>query len=192
MKKAIAATLFLFFTACAIGCSGSQQNSVQPQKKNNVLIVFYSHSGHTREVARQLQQLTGGDLVELETAQPYPSSYDELTRQAKREQQTGYKPELKTRIDNLYQYDTIYLGTPVWWSGLSLPLMTFLSQHDLSGKTIMPFVTHGGGGEGRCFTNIKDLCQRATVKHGFSIKADNVKNAKTELPAWLRQEGIVK
>lgn len=79
------------------------------------LIVFYSRSGNTRALARQLQTLIGAELVELETVQPYPEAYRAVTEQAKHELESGFKPRLKTRIDHIQAYDVILVGSPNWW-----------------------------------------------------------------------------
>ncbi|MEM2930811.1 MAG: flavodoxin [Thermoproteota archaeon] len=103
------------------------------------LIVYYSWSGNTRRIARIIHKLVSGDIVELEPVNPYPQSYNATVEQAKREIQSGYKPPLKTKIDNIEHYEIIFIGSPNWWGSLAPPVASFLSQYDLSGKTIIPF-----------------------------------------------------
>ena len=108
----------------------------------NVLTVYYSHSGNTKECARQIHQQARGDIVEIIPVDPYPQNYDAVVAQAKQELKSGYKPALRTRVENIESYDVILVGSPNWWNTVAPPVMTFLSQYDLSGKAIFPFITH--------------------------------------------------
>jgi flavodoxin len=98
-----------------------------------VLILYYSRTGNTKAVATQIHQLIGGDLVEIQTVEPYPDDYDTLVAQNAEEQRTEYKPPLKTIIDNIKDYDVIFIGSPLWNVRLTPPVRSFLSSHDLSG-----------------------------------------------------------
>ncbi|NIV37833.1 MAG: flavodoxin, partial [Anaerolineae bacterium] len=102
-----------------------------------ILIVYYSYSpsGNTRRIADLIRQEVGGTVHEIEPEAPYPRSYDATVDQAKGEIQSGYKPPLKSDLDSAKAYDTIFVGSPNWWSTIAPPVATFLSQHDLSGKT---------------------------------------------------------
>lgn len=153
------------------------------------LIVFYSRSGNTRALAGQLQALTGGELVELETVQPYPEEYRAVTEQAKRELASGFKPPLKTTINDIQAYDVIFVGSPNWWGTVAGPVRTFLSEHDLSGKTIAPFITHEGSALGRSVADIKKLCPRSTVVDGLAVRGSRAASAREEADAWLRKIG---
>ncbi|HEY8541015.1 MAG TPA: flavodoxin, partial [Pseudothermotoga sp.] len=105
------------------------------------LVVYYSWSGNTQKIARLIQELTDGDIVELIPETPYPSSYNATLEQAKKEIQANYKPPLKTKIDNIEDYEIIFVGSPNWWGTMAPPAATFLSQYDLSGKKIAPFIS---------------------------------------------------
>lgn len=150
-----------------------------------ILIVYYSRTGNTGAVARHIQAQVGGDLVELQTLTPYPDDYKSTTAQAKKELQTGYKPPLKTAIENIAAYDVIFLGSPNWWGSIAAPLRTFLSDYDLSGKIVAPFMTHGGGALGRSVTDIKNLCPKATVTDGLAVSGPKAASAQEEVAAWL-------
>lgn len=151
-----------------------------------ILIVYYSHTGNTRAVAQHIQAHAGGALVELQTLTPYPGEYKALTDQAKKELQTGYKPPLKTSIENIATYDLIFLGSPNWWGTIAAPLRTFLSDYDLSGKIVAPFMTHGGGGLGRTVADIKSLCPAAFVTDGLAVRGTKAATAQGDVAAWLR------
>ena len=155
-----------------------------------VLIVYYSFSGNTRALASLLQQRTGGDLVELEPVTPYPAEYRAVTEQAKRELESGFKPPLKTRIDNLAAYDVVLVGSPCWWGTIATPVITFLSENDLAGKTVAPFMTHGGSGLGRSVAHIRELCPRATVREGLAVNGGRAASAGKEADAWLAGLGL--
>lgn len=157
-----------------------------------VLTVFYSRSGNTRALAALMQALAGGDIAELETVHPYPAEYRATTEQAKRELAEGFMPPLKTRFENLAQYDAIIVGSPCWWSTVAPPVMTFLSGHDLSGKTIAPFMTHEGSGLGHTVADLKRLCPNSNVTEGLAVRGSRAAEARNEAAEWLARIGLVK
>jgi flavodoxin len=142
-----------------------------------VLIVYYTYSGNTRKVAHEIHRMIGGDIVEIQPLAPYPDSYDAVVEQAKRELHTRYRPELKARIGDVSSYDTVFVGSPNWWHTIAPPVFTFLAEEDLSGKTIIPFITHGGGGLGRSAEDIAALCPRAKVPESLAVYGADVKAA---------------
>jgi flavodoxin len=157
---------------------------------NKALIVYYSRSGNTREIANQIHGLVASDIVELQTVDPYPAEYEATTKQAKDELNRGYKPPLKTKIEGMESYGVIILGSPNWWGTLASPVRTFLSGYDLSGKTIAPFITHGGGGLGRSVTDLKALCPSSTILDGLAVWGKNAQSAQNDVDAWLRRIGM--
>lgn len=108
------------------------------------LVVYYSRSGNTRAVAEAIHAAVGGDIVELQPVTPYPEAYRATTDQAKQELASGYKPPLKNRIGHIEAYDVVFVGSPNWWGTVAGPVRTFLSEYDLAGKRIAPFITHEG------------------------------------------------
>lgn len=157
-----------------------------------ILIVYYSRTGNTRAVAQHIQTQIGGDLVELHTVTPYPNAYRATTEQAKKELQTGYKPPLKTRVDNIAAYDVVFVGSPNWWGTIAAPLKTFLSDYDLSGKTVIPFITHEGSALGQSVADVKSLCPKAAVLDGLAVRGSKATSAQDEVVAWLRSPGMNK
>jgi flavodoxin len=155
------------------------------------LIVFFSHSGNTRRFARVIQEMTGGDIAEIQPVEPYPGDYDAVVRQAKRELGAGFKPPIRTLGEDIGRYGTVFLGSPNWWSTIAPPLQAFLSGYDLSGKTIIPFITHGGGGAGRSFAEIAALCPNSTVLEGLAVFGGPGRDNRDEASAWLARFGIV-
>ncbi|MBC7319299.1 flavodoxin, partial [bacterium] len=120
----------------------------------------------------------------------YPNSYNATVEQAKREIQQGYMPPIKTKIDNIDLYDTIFVGSPNWWSTIAPPVATFLSTYDLSGKTIVPFCSHGGGGQGKIVKDIAKLCPRSNVLEPFVVYGGGTGDIQSRISEWLHKIGF--
>jgi flavodoxin len=157
----------------------------------HILIVYFSRSGNTRKIANLIQQEVGGTMHEIRPEAPYPDAYNATVDQAKQEIQAGYKPALQSTLDNVESYGTIFVGSPNWWSTIAPPVVTFLSEHDLSGKTIAPFCTHGGGGLGSIAKDIAKLCPRSTILSSLEIYESGRGNAQATVSAWLRNIGMM-
>jgi len=165
--------------------NASAGGAFSPSGTNTILVAYFSHSGNTREVARQIHKIAGGELFEIQAVKPYPRDYDAVVQQARKELDSGDKPTLKTRLEDIKPYALVCIGYPNWWGTLPRPIVTFLSEHDLSGKTIAPFCTHEGSGLGRSATDLSKLCPRSTVVGGLAIRGSDVKNAQNKISAWL-------
>jgi flavodoxin len=163
-----------------------------------VLIVYLSRTENTKAVAEIIQQHTGGKLIGLELTQPYPTDYKAVVEQVRRENETGFLPELKTQILDLQDYDSIFIGFPTWGMRLPPPMKSFLFNNNLSGKVVFPFNTNGGYGFGSSFEQITQLCVGCNVKQGISfvggserdgrlleIQGDKLKEVDTEVINWL-------
>ena len=142
--------------------------------------------GNNQYLAQLLQGETGGDLFPIETVQTYPGSHDALLDFAYQERSDGARPALATQLENLDQYDVIFLGYPNWNSDLPMPLYTFLETYDFSGKTILPFTAHGGSGFSRTVQTIADLQPGATVvEDGLAISRNDVPQAPEAVSQWV-------
>ena len=142
--------------------------------------------GNNQYIAQLIQQETGGDLFRIETVQEYPGSHDPLLEFAYNELTEDARPELASQLENLDQYDVIFLGYPNWNSNLPMPLYTFLETYDFSGKTIIPFTVHGGSGFSRTIQTIQELQPNATViENGLSISRNNVAESSSTVFEWL-------
>lgn len=147
--------------------------------------------GNNEYIAHLIRQETGGDLFAIETVQEYPGSHDALLEFAYNEMQDDARPELATQIENLDAYDTIFLGYPNWNSDLPMPLYTFLEEYDFSGKTIIPFTTHGGSGFSRTIQTIADMQPDAeVVEDGLSISRNGVPDAQGDVTDWIAGLGL--
>ena len=171
------------------GSGGVGQEQKPPVPSKRVLIVYFSHSGNTRELANQIHRNVGGDLFEIVTVQPYPREYKEVLAVAKRERDSQFRPKLSKRVKNLDDYDLVFLGYPNWYGTLPMALMSFLEENDLSGKAIAPFCTHGGGRWGESVETIKRLCPRSTLLEGLAVEGGLVKSSQGDVADWLRKLG---
>lgn len=138
-------------------------------------------------MAMTIQEAIGGELFRIETKEKYPLEHETLVNQAKEEQNEEVRPELATHIENVEQYDMIFLGYPNWWGDMPQPLYTFLEEYDFSGKTIIPFNSHGGSGFSNTIEEIKKLQPNATVRDdGLSISRNDVADSEQEITDWAK------
>jgi len=156
------------------------------------LVAYFSHTGNTRVIASQIHERVGGDMLEIATVNPYPSDYDECVKQAKQELEKGYRPELKIMVKDIGSYDLFFIGYPNWWGTMPMALISFFGKNDMSGKTIVPFCTHGGSRLGRSVTDITKFCPNSTVLDGLAIRSSDINNSRNEVYGWLRKLGIIK
>lgn len=141
--------------------------------------------GTTEYVASYIQENIGGDLHLIQTIEPYPADYDATVDRNHQEQDAGTLPELSSNVENMSQYDIIFIGYPIWATKLPQPVISFLSQYDLTGKTIVPFCTHAGYGSGSSYTEIQDLCPDTAVLDGLALEAENIDSSAEEIQNWL-------
>jgi len=177
-----------------------QTDASQTDAESPVLIVFFSRTENTQAVAEIIQQEVGGDMFEVLPAKPYPVDYDTLVSQVDQENEDGYTPPLQCNVEDIQSYDTVFFGAPTWDMQLPPPMKTFLSEHDLSGQTVVPFNTNGGYGVGSSFQTIEDRAPNTDVREGFStrgglerdgvylaIKDDRRAEVRTEVTDWLQR-----
>lgn len=142
--------------------------------------------GNNEYIAQIIQRETGGTLFAIETEQEYPTAHDPLLDFAYNEKSDDARPELAARIENFNNYDVIFLGYPNWNADLPMPLYTFLEEYDFSGKTIIPFTTHGGSGFSGTVQTISELQPNAAViDDGLSISRNNVSGAEEDVVDWV-------
>tara|TARA_R110002074_G_scaffold197610_10_gene364924 strand:- start:3824 stop:4444 length:621 start_codon:yes stop_codon:yes gene_type:complete len=161
------------------------------------LIVYLSRTNNTKVIAEIIHKEVGGDLVSLELINSYPKDYAAIVRQVAEENETGFLPPLKTKVD-MEKYETLFLGFPTWGMQLPPPIKSFLTENNLEGKTVIPFNTNAGYGVGNSFDTIEILCPNSKILEGFSIeggkerdgiflaiKGENEKEAKVAIKSWL-------
>lgn len=127
-------------------------------------------TGNTAYAASLIQQHTGGELFLIETEEKYPASSDATIDQARTEQNEDARPKLRSHVENMDEYEVIFLGYPNWWGTLPQPVFTFLEEYDFEGKTIIPFCTHEGSGLGRSESDLKESLPGSTVLDGLAIR----------------------
>lgn len=141
--------------------------------------------GNTEYMAYAIQEAVGGDLFRIETVQQYPLEHEPLVEMADEEQNDNARPELLNRVENMEQYDTIFLGYPNWWGDMPMPLYTFLEEYDLSGKTIIPFSSHGGSGFSRTESTIAQMQPNASVsENGLTVSRNDVADSYEDVFQW--------
>lgn len=142
-------------------------------------------SGNTGVVASVIADLTGANIFSIRTVESYPDNYNDTIDQGQEEQQEDVRPELSGQIENLDSYDTIFLGYPNWWGDMPMAIYSFLDEYDLSGKTIVPFVTSGGSGFSGSVEEIEDAEPDAEVLEGLSLSDSEATDAQSDIEEWL-------
>ena len=171
--------------------------------QEKIAIVHLSRTNNTKAVAELIQEKLGGKLVALEKKDPYPENYQKIVAQVDRENEEGFLPPIKTKIDNLEDFDIIFVGFPTWDMQMPPPMKSFLTENDLSGKTVIPFNTNAGFGVGKGFDQLKKLCPNSEILEGFSteggyekkgvflaIRAKRKDEVSRQINMWLKEIGI--
>jgi flavodoxin len=164
--------------------------AAEPPEGARVLIAYFSWSGNTKALAEEIQKRTGADIFEIATVKPYPADYNDCIDQAKAEQEAGARPELKARVEDLGRYDVIILGHPNWWGTIPMAVATFLELYDFSGKTIVPFVSHGGGGQGRSLGDVERSAKGARVLAPLVVRGKDGRSLGRDMDKWLADSGL--
>ncbi|WP_138484964.1 flavodoxin [Dyadobacter bucti] len=203
------AHLLLAFLFLVSACSSTQTERIDAETgpdvaAGKILIVYLSRTKNTKAVAEMIQKNVGGRLVAIELEKPYPENYQATVAQVASENQSGYLPPLKTKIDSIAQYDVVFVGFPTWGMQLPPPMQSFLKQYDLSGKTIIPFNTNGGYGIGSTFETVRQLCPNSKILEGYStrgglerdgqllmIKDEKARQTQDEIKQWLEKLKII-
>jgi flavodoxin len=146
--------------------------------------------GNTEVVANMIQKITGGDMFHIESVTAYPKDYTETTEVAKNELRAKARPKLTTPVENMGAYDVIFLGYPIWWGTMPMPVYTFLESYDFSGKTIVPFCTHEGSGMGHSEQDIAKACPKAAVLTGIAIHGTSASSANSIVSSWIDKLSI--
>lgn len=197
--------LFAWAMLAATGCSAEDkqleepetppvekpEEPVEPSGDKNVLVVYFSHTGNTRTIAGYIQETVKCDLVEIETVAAYTDDYDTLLAQIREEVASGYCPPLKTQVENIASYDVVLIGYPIWVETAAPPVRTFLTTHDLAGKTVVPFCTSGTSSAEASYRLVRSLCPQSTVLEGIQIRRGTYETAYERVVEWLQKIGIV-
>ena len=142
-------------------------------------------TGNTGLVANYIQKATGGDLFSIRTVKAYSDDYNTVIEEGQAEKNNNEKPELSSHIDNLDDYNTVFIGFPNWWYGMPMVMYSFLDEYDFSGKTIVPFCTSGGSGFSDAISEIKEAEPNATVLDGLHISGSGASRSESEVSEWV-------
>ena len=198
----LASLLALPLCGCAQETTTNQTDTATMNTTNKTLVVYYSRTGEnyavgniaegtTAIVAKMIAAKTGADLFEIKTVKQYAADYTECTEEAKREFQENARPEILGDVADFEQYDTIYVGYPIWWGVPPMCVFTFFEKHDWKGKTVKPFATHEGSGLGSSVRAIRKALPGATVTDGLAIYGHTAQNdrpaAQAAVDGWLEK-----
>ena len=176
-----------FFAGANAGIDNDPEEEVRGD--SNVLVAYFSWSGNGQQMARWISEETGGDLFRIVPSESYGEDFNACADRAKNELDNGIRPELSSHIDAdiMAQYDVVFIGFPVWWYDLPMPVWTFLEEYDLSGKTVIPFFSHNGSSNGANSVNrISELAQGAEVlgEKALSLRGRDVPDSENEVKEW--------
>lgn len=169
-----------------------QTERVNNSMNKKILIAYYSYSGNTKAVAEQIAKATGGTLFAITTPHQYPQAYNAMTAQAREEIRDGFKPELSSRVENMAQYDTVFIGSPNWWGTYAPAVAAFLAAYDFKGKTVVPFITHGGGGMQEGERDMKKQLPGVAFGQAMAFPGRSSGADEKTLAAWLARLGLAK
>lgn len=183
-REALTGSLLLPLTTGWVLSPGSA-DAQQARSNTKILVAYFSRTGNTRVIAGQIHRAVGADLFEIEPAQSYPEDYEATVSQAEGERTAGYEPPLKASVSGIASYETVFLGFPIW--GMTAPsvIRSFLSGHDLSGKTVVPFITHGGYGPGQSLAVLTRHAPRARFLKNLVMRADQERETLAHVTRWL-------
>lgn len=181
------------------------EQTEQTEGDSHMLVAYFSlageqygvgvvEEGNTSIIAHMIAEQTDADLFEIKPKTPYPSSYQGLLDVSQQEMRDHARPEIADTVENIDDYDTIFIGYPNWWGDMPMIVYNFLESYDLSGKTIVPFCTHGGSGLSNTESTIARLTG-GTMKDGFAISGTTAQNdrdaARSKVTQWLKEDGFI-
>ncbi|MEX6674444.1 flavodoxin [Pseudomonas sp. W2Oct36] len=168
-----------------LGASLTSQGKGGAPGGSKVLVAYFTRSGNTKVVAGLLQRAQQADLFEIAPADAYPEDYLGTVEQARRERDSNFEPLLAAHVSNMANYDLIFLGFPIWGETTPPVIRSFLSSHDLNGKVLVPFITHGGYGLGSSYHVLTRHAPGALLQKGFEMQADQERRTMDQVNGWL-------
>lgn len=178
------------FRGSSRGIDNDPESEVSGESR--VLVAYFSWSGNVQQMARWVSEETKGELFRIVPAEDYGEDFNTCADRAKNELDNEIRPEISTHIDKevMEQYDVIYIGFPVWWYDLPMPVWTFLEEYDFSGKTVIPFFSHNGSSSGaNCLNRLKELASGAQVMadDAISVRGDDVPSSESKVKEWAAE-----
>ena len=179
----------LFSLAVVAGLTTACTQQKAAEKSNRQLVLYYSENGSTKAVAEELQKQLGADIEAIEVVEPYSGDFQATIERCNKERESGQTPALKTLKSNIADYDTIYLGYPIWFGTYAMPIATLVKEQDFKGKTIIPFCTFGSGGLNTSTADLEKAFPKAHILKGYGVRAARVTKAAKELDRFLIENG---
>ena len=165
-------------------------NNMTDAEEDSTVVVNGEVLGNTQYVAQLIAENTGADIFRIEAETDYPLDHDTLVDQALEEQNEDARPAIRGTVENMNEYDTVFLGYPNWWGDMPMIIYTFLEQYDFTGKTIIPFNTHGGSGLSNTVATITNKLPNSNViSNAFTLSRNNMEQAPEEVTSWLEEIG---
>jgi len=211
MKKSIALLLTCIMAVMPVltGCGNTETTdttdmeeaaSALPENAHSssrnaedTLILYFSYSGNTQQIAKWIEEYTGADMIQLEAEEAYPDDYDACVERAEKEHADNARPALATDLSTLSEYNTVILGWPCWNYSCPMLILTMLEEYDFSGKTIIPFTTSDASGFSRSLDEMKEVCSDAAYEdNGLEIKSREVDSSQERVNKWLSELGFEK
>lgn len=165
----------------------SQSNKAVQRVGSRALVAYFSRSGNTRVIAGLIHRALNTDLFEIQPATPYPEDYLATVEEARQERDRGRERALAAKMEDVASYDTVFLGFPIWGETLPPVICAFLSSHDLSGKSLIPFITHGGYGLGNSRAVLARYMPKVRLHQGFVMEADQERRTMNQVNGWLKE-----
>lgn len=203
MKKLIkilaAVVLACLTMLSSVACGGSgdaidNDPEIPVAGDSKILVAYFSWSGNTRQLANMIAEKSGGEMFRIVPEEAYASDFNGCADRAQTELRNGTRPPLSSHIDKdvMAEYDVIFIGFPIWWYDLPMPVWTFLEEYDLSGKTIIPSFSHNGSSSGASsISTVKRLCPDSTVADDYlSVRGSSVSDAESQVTEWINKLGI--
>ncbi len=172
-------------TLANVSLASAASGTANTQNNSPILVAYFSRSGNTRVLAGVIHRSLNTDLFEIAPATPYPEDYFQTVEQAKNERAQGIRPPLKNRVADIDRYQTVYLGFPVWGTSIPPVVQTFLSTHNLAGKLLIPFITHGGYGKGDSEAILAGLAPTAQRETPLVMECDQERKTTETVSRWL-------
>ena len=204
--------LICLCSACADNISNQTPTSKQPQDvstvpsetessetesevpdmadTNKILVAYFSRTGNTRALAEEIAEQTGAEIFEIIPSEPYPDDYDATVERFRKERAENARPAIASEVANMEQFTTVFIGFPNWGDDMPHIVYTFLEQYDLSGKTVVPFCTNGGGGFGNSLDGLKRTCPDSIVADGFECSGSRADRQQENVSKWLAEIGV--
>lgn len=159
-------------------------------EESNILVTYFSRTGHTKDLAEYIGEVTGGAVFEIVPSEAYPEDYEETVARFREERKLDARPELATEVENIDAYDVVFIGYPIWGGDIPYVVRTFLDTYDLRDKVVIPFCTNGGSRFGNSLNTLDALCD-GEILEGYEMSGSLTDTGQNEVKEWLENIGYL-